>query len=184
MLFAPTGFGAYAGDLLVTDGTSGNIYAVNAASVASIFATLPVPVLGGGAVAGLRQAAFAPAGFGAYGGDLFVSVSGSQTGGGVSGSVDVVDRTGAVVAVLQQGTVGMPFDPRGLYFPNSNQLLIADTDPGILSAPPGAFTATPEPSSWILLFTVALPAALLTRSRRGRSAASEGPSPYFVTTRL
>ena len=39
------------------------------------------------------------------------------------------------VAVLLQCTVGAPFDPRGLYYPKNSQILIADTDPSILSAP-------------------------------------------------
>jgi hypothetical protein len=167
--FAPTGFGSIGGDLLVTDGASGTIYAVDSSGDVSVFASVPVPTLTGGAIAGLRQLAFAPAGFGSYGGDLFVSVSGSQFGGGTSGSVDVLNSAGALVAVLLQGAVGSPFDPRGLYFASDNQLLISDTDPGILSAPPSAFTAaTPEPSS---MLTLALGfAGIVAASRRARKA--------------
>jgi PEP-CTERM motif-containing protein len=169
--YAPTGFGSIGGDLLVTDGVSGTIYAVDSSGNVSVFANLSVPTIGGGQFAGLRQFAFAPAGFGNYGGDLFVSVSGSQFGGGTSGSVDVLNSAGALVAVLLQGAVGSPFDPRGLYFNSDNQLLIADTDPSILSAPPGAFTAaTPEPSSMLPL-GLGL-AGIVAASRRARKGCS------------
>jgi hypothetical protein len=151
MGFAPAGFGAIGGDLVVSDEDSGNVYAINALGEVSLFATLPVPTVNG-QITGLRDLAFAPAGYGAYGGDLFISVSGSQAGGGYSGSVDVLNSSGAYAAFLPEGTVGMPFDPRGLYFVNSDQLLVADTDPGILSVEPDAFAAvTPEPSSISLL---------------------------------
>ena len=164
--FAPAGFGSIGGDLLVTDGASGTIYAVNSSGSVSVFANVAVPTLTGGAVAGLRQFAFAPAGFGNYGGDLFVSLSGSQYGGGTSGSVDVLNSSDALVAVLLQGAVGAPFDPRGLYFASNSQLLISDTDPSILSAPPSAFTATPEPSTMIPLALGFV--AILVLSRRVR----------------
>jgi hypothetical protein len=166
--FAPAGFGSVGGDLLVTDGASGDIYAVDASGNVTLFASVAVPILSG-SVPGLRQIAFAPAGFGPYGGDLFVSVSGSQFGGGISGSVDVLNSSGAEVAVLQQGAVGSPFDPRGLYFSSDNQLLIADTDPSILSATPGAFTATPEPSTTIPLGLGLL--GMVFAARRGRKRA-------------
>ena len=71
---------------------------------------------------------------------------------GSLGSVDVLSGSGTLVADLVQGTVGMPFDPRGLYFVDSSQLLIADSDPSILAGTPAAFTAvTPEPSTFGLL---------------------------------
>lgn len=145
--FAPVGFGAYSGDLLVTDATSGNIYAVSSSGSVSLFATVSTPA--GVTDAGLRQVAFAPAGFGGYGGDLFVSVSGSESGGGTFGSVDVLNSSGVLIADLMQGTVGAPFDPRGLYFTSDSQLLIANADPSILAAQPAAFTATPEPATMI-----------------------------------
>jgi hypothetical protein len=167
--FAPAGFGSIGGDFLVADGASGTMYAVDSSGNVSVFANVAVPTLAGGAVAGLRQFAFAPAGFGNYGGDLFVSVSGSQFGGGTSGSVDVLNSSGALVAVLLQGAVGSPFDPRGLYFASNSQLLISDTDPSILSAPPSAFTAaTPEPST-LLPLALGL-AGLLAAARRARKA--------------
>ena len=57
---------------------------------------------------GLRQMAFAPAGFGIPGldlsGDLMVSVSGSDTGGGTFGAVIAVNSLGQVVATLELGT--------------------------------------------------------------------------------
>ena len=144
--FAPTGFvsGSSGPVLLVSDVASGAIDWVDSSGVAHLFTTVP---LFSGQV-GLRQIAFAPAGFGAYGGDLFVSVAGSAQGGGTFGSVDVIDSTGALVGVISQGTVGAPLDPRGLYFASSSQLLIADSDPSILSVTPGAVRATPEPSYW------------------------------------
>ena len=141
-MFAQSGFGLAGGDLLVSSENSGQIYRVDATGDVNLWATVPLGVN----QLGLRQMAFAPAGFGAWGGDLFVSVSGSPRGGGTFGSVDVLNASGRLVAVLSQGTVGMPFDPRGLDFENSNTLLINDGDPSILAAPPAAFTAaTPEP---------------------------------------
>jgi hypothetical protein len=169
LAFAPPGFGSIGGDLLVTDDASGDIYAVDSLGNVSLFATVPVPELSGGAIAGLRQIAFAPPGFGSYGGDLFVSVSGSEYGGGGTlGTVEVLNSSGDEIAVLAQGAAGAPLDPRGLYFPNDNQLLIADSDPSILSAPPSAFTATPEPSTIIPLALGAF--AILIASRRVRRA--------------
>jgi hypothetical protein len=146
-LFAPSGFGTLGGDLLVTDLNSGNIWAVDPSGNVTLFAT--VPLVGG--QLGLRQMAIAPASYGAYVGDLFVSAAASTTGGGLTGSVDVLTPSGAFVAVLTQGTVAAPFDPRGLYFDGA-QLLISDADPEILSAPASAFTSpTPEPSSWAMV---------------------------------
>jgi hypothetical protein len=97
--FAPAGFGSVGGDLLISDQGSGNIDAVTANGTIIPFATLP---LGFGQF-GLRQIAFAPAGFGAYGGDLFVSISGSPfntPGGGAFGSVVVVNPDGQLIATL------------------------------------------------------------------------------------
>jgi len=149
-VFAPTGFGTLGGMLLVSDAASGDIYSVDALGNVTLFTTVPI----GQGQTGLRQMAFAPAGYGSYGGDLFVSVSGSPAGGGVGGSVDVVDGSENVIAVLMQGTVGAPFDPRGLYFASSTDLLVNDADPGILIATPDAFTPTaaPEPATLAMLF--------------------------------
>ena len=98
--------------------------------------------------------AFAPVGFGAYGGDLFVSVSGSAQGGGIAGSIDVLDSSGQVIAFLAEGTVGQPYDPRGIYFPDNMHVWFADSDPSILSATSSDFTRgspVPEPSGFLLL---------------------------------
>ena len=145
--FAPPGFGSIGGDLLASDTDTGNLYAINAAGVSTLFATLPVAA----SSSGLPQFAFAPEGFGLYGGDLFVSVSGSTFGGGDLGSVDVLNSSGSLVGEILQGTVNQPFDPRGLDFVSNTQQLIADTDPGILLTPPSAVTPVPEPSSMLLL---------------------------------
>jgi hypothetical protein len=148
-VFAPAGFvpGASGTTLLVSEAAGGQIYSINSSGAATLFATVPL----GANQTGLRQMAFAPAGFGAYGGDLFVSVSGSSNGGGTYGSVDVIDSAGNLVAILTQGTAAVPFDPRGLYFESSSQLLVADTDPYILSATPAAFSAVPEPGTFGLV---------------------------------
>jgi hypothetical protein len=152
LAFAPSGFGSLAGDLLISDSNSDAIYALNPSGTLSRFTTVPF----GAGQLGLRQMAFAPAGFGAYGGDLLVSVSGSNAGGGIAGSVDILNDAGQVIAFLAEGTVGMPYDPRGLYFPDSTDVLIADADPSILSAQssdftPGSPAAAPEPASLLLL---------------------------------
>jgi len=154
-VFAPAGFipGTTGPVLLVGDIASGKIDWIDSAGNAHLFTTVP---LGVNQVA-LRQMAFAPAGFGAYGGDLFVSVSGSHAGGGTFGSVDVITSAGSLVGIISQGTVAAPFDPRGLYFASSSQLLIADADPSILSAPPSAVTATPEPATeWSVAFALGI----------------------------
>jgi hypothetical protein len=146
--FAPAGFipGTAGPVLLVSDDADGNIYWIDSSGHEHLFATVPLTA----GQTGLRQLAFAPSGFATasanYSGDLFVSVSGSAAGGGTFGSVDVLNSSGSLVAVLTQGAVGAPFDPRGLYFEGSNQLLIADADPSILSATPASFAPVPEPS--------------------------------------
>jgi hypothetical protein len=163
--FAPSGFvaGATGSVLLVSDVATGAIDWIDSSGGVHVFTT--VPLFSG--QSGLRQMAFAPAGFGSYGGDLFVSVSGSTSGGGTFGSVDVIDATGALVGIISQGTVGAPFDPRGLYFASNTQLLIADSDPSIYSAPPGAVSATPEPAYWPALLVLG---CLSSRRRLARLA--------------
>jgi hypothetical protein len=151
--FAPAGFGSIGGDLLATDGESGKVYAIDASGNVSLFDTLPVPAVTDDTT-GLRQFAFAPSGYGSYGGDLFVSVSGSSDGGGSLGSVDIVNGSGGLVGELLEGTVGQPYDPRGLYFASNTQLLVGNAEPGeILSVTQDNFTSTvtPEPSSVSLL---------------------------------
>ena len=148
LAFAPSGFGAFGGDLLVSDSNSGagTIYAIN--SSGALAGTFTVPV---DKTQGLREMAFAPADFPLYGGDIFVSVAASSGfGAGLDGAVDVLSLSGALVAVLEEGTVGAPFDPRGLAFADG-QVLIGDSDPEILEASPEAFTPVPEPCSMALL---------------------------------
>jgi hypothetical protein len=153
--FAPAGFvpGTTSPVLLVSDVNSGAIDWIDSSGNAHLFTTIP---LAPGQV-GLRQIAFAPAGFGQYGGDLFVSVAGSAQGGGTFGSVDVIDAHGNLVGIISEGAVDAPFDPRGLDFVSNNQLLIADSDPSIYSAPPAAVSAVPEPGTALFApFAVAL----------------------------
>jgi hypothetical protein len=100
---------------------------------------------------GDRQMVFAPAGFPTYGGDLLVSVSGSNAGGGVAGSIDVLNSSGGILAYLATGVAGAPYDPRGLFFPDSTDLWVNNADPGIFSAQSSDFTpgspVTPVPTA-------------------------------------
>ena len=149
LAFAPTNFGAVGGNLLVSQDFGTSIVAINSAGQASIFATLP----NASPSFGLRQMGFAPAGFGIYGGDLLVSVSGSSFGGGQVGALDVLNSSGQLVAVLLQGTSFSTFDPRGFVFTGANQILISDTGDPILIASPSDFgpATVPEPPSLVML---------------------------------
>jgi hypothetical protein len=145
--FAPQGFGAVGGELLATDGGTGRIFAIDSTGNATLFTTVTL----GLNQPGLRQIAFAPAGFGSYGGDLFVSISGSGAGGGTFGALVVVDGTGNEIATLIVGTQVSAFDPRGLFFPDSQNLLISSSDPIYHGKPQDFQSTTPEPAS-VLLF--------------------------------
>jgi hypothetical protein len=155
--FAPTTFGAYAGDLFVSDVGSGNLYALNAAGKASLFAALPLPV--GFTQPGLRQFAWAPEGFTLpdgqdLGGDLFVSIAAQNGGGGSSGEIDVLNAEGDTVAHYLEGADETPLDPRGLFFVDNTTLLVANADPGIQELTPGDFvrgSPAPEPSTWAMM---------------------------------
>lgn len=150
LAFAPSGFGAVGGDLLISDVFTNTIYALSPSGSLSVFTTVP---FGPGQV-GLRQMAFAAPGPDLYAGDLFVSVSGSGQGGGIAGSVDVLDPAGGVVAYLAQGSVGAPYDPRGILFPDATHVLIADSDPSIIDASITDFTPgspIPEPATLFLV---------------------------------
>jgi hypothetical protein len=150
--FAPTGFGAHGGDLFVSQVSTGEIDVINAQGVATRFTTLALPPQSN---TGLRQIAFAPAGFGTYGGDLFVSVAGYNGGGGLYGAIDVLNGSGQVVAHYSQGSALDPLDPRGLYFTTHDTLLFANADPQIVAASPGDFVpgpaGVPEPAAWTLM---------------------------------
>jgi hypothetical protein len=143
---APQGFGAFAGDLLVSDGASGNIFAIDAQGNANLFATVPL----GLNQPGLRQMTFAPNGFGSYGGDLVLSISGSGAGGGTFGAVVVLDANGNEIAQLIVGTQVDAFDPRGLLFADNQTLLISSSDPIFLGTPQD-FRPIPEPTTLFLL---------------------------------
>jgi hypothetical protein len=165
LVFAPVAFGSVGGDLLVSDSVSGKIWAVSPSGTVTLFAT--VPLLAG--QFGNRQMAFAPAGFPTYAGDLFVSVSGSNFGGGLAGSVDVLNSSGGLVAFLAIGVDGSPYDPRGLLFPNSTTLWVNDADAGIFSAVSSDFTPTPVPAA-LPLFATAIGGLGLLGWRRKRKA--------------
>ncbi len=145
-VMAPQGFGAFGGDLLVTDAASGHIFAIDAQGNVNLFATVPL----GLNQPGLRQMAFAPAGFGAYGGDLFLSISGSGAGGGTFGALVALDGNGNEIAQLIVGTQLSAFDPRGLFFPDDQTLLISSSDPIYLGTPQD-FQPVPEPTTLLLL---------------------------------
>ena len=139
---APQGFGAFGGDLLVSDGSSGNIFAIDPQGNASLFANVPRGIN----QPGLRQMTFAPNGFGTYGGDLVLSISGSGAGGGTFGAVVVLDANGNVIAQLIVGTQVDAFDPRGLLFADNQTLLISSSDP-IYLATLDDFRPIPEPTT-------------------------------------
>jgi hypothetical protein len=155
--FAPTTFGAHAGDLFVSDVASGNLYVLDAAGDASLFASLPLPV--GFTEPGLRQFAWAPTGFTLpdgedLGGDLFVSIAAQNGGGGSSGEIDVLNAAGDTVAHYLEGGGEAPLDPRGLLFIDPTTLLVANADPGIQELGPRDFVGgspAPEPSTWAMM---------------------------------
>jgi hypothetical protein len=121
---APTGFGPVGGTLLVSDAGAGGIYSVNPTGKVSLFTTIPLGTDQGG----LRQMAFAPAGWGKYSGDLFVSLQTRE--------IDIVGRNGSII-----GKISGSFNSRGLLFTTISgdpTLLFSDTaSGGILKAGPG-----------------------------------------------
>jgi hypothetical protein len=150
--FAPAGWGAAGGEMLVSDAISGKIDAIDASGNLTNFVNLADvnPAFG------LRQMAFAPAGFlpGFNESLLFVSESGSGGGGGTLGDVLALDSSGEIVAQLRTDLGLSKFDPRGLLFPGDGTLLISDTSDPIRVADASAFqppTAVPEPSSMAIL---------------------------------
>src|SRR5262249_33472948 len=168
LAFAPSGFGGAAGQLLVDDAFTGNIFAIDSSGHSSPFAT--IPLLAG--QTGLRQMLFAPTdfllGLGIPGDLLLVSVAGSLAGGGTLGDVLALDTQGTVVASLRVIDDLDAFDPRGMTLAPDGSLLVSDTSDPIISATAGDFrpgrfaNAAPEPSI-LLLFVAGLAGLLATR---------------------
>lgn len=166
--FAPSNFGAYSGDLFVSDGLTGDVYVVLPDGSTVLFATLPLP--SGFSKPGLRQIAFAPSNFSVpcqtdpnaaptlCSGDLFVSVSPQDNGGGNNGYIEALNATGQLDAgyVYQAGGSGNPLAPRGLTFDGST-LYVANADPGVNTLatndflPAAQFETIPEPGSMSML---------------------------------
>lgn len=169
--FAPAGFGNLAGKLLVSDAGSSAINAVSSDGSVSHFANVPLNP----GQTGLRQMAFAPIDYfsylGARGDVLLVSVSGSRFGGGSLGSVLGLDSNGNVVVHLIIGGVLQKFDPRGLLFTDSGNLLISDTSDPLLIAHPSNFGAGPEsvPEPGVMAFLFSGMAAIFFRRVRRTS---------------
>jgi hypothetical protein len=134
----------------VSDVASGNLYVLDAAGDASLFASLPLPL--GFTQPGLRQFAWALAGFTLpdgedLGGDLFVSIAAQNGGGGLSGEIDVLNAAGQTVAHYLEGGGATPLDPRGLLFIDPTTLLVANADPGVQELAPADFVGgSPRPS--------------------------------------
>jgi hypothetical protein len=149
LAFAPAGFGALGGDLFVTNGVTNEIAVVRGDGTVSPFAT--IPLLPG--QTGLRQLEFSPSGFlPGFGESLFVSVSGSASGGGTLGDVLALDSSGQIVARLRTDLGLQKFDPRGLHFIDNQRLLVSDASDPILLVTPAAFQGrVPEPTTFSLL---------------------------------
>jgi hypothetical protein len=165
--FAPAGWGVVGGDMLVSDAISGKIEAIDASGNITNFVNLTEvnPAFG------LRQMAFAPAGFlpGFDESLLFVSVSGSGGGGGTLGDIVALDSSGSVVAHLRTDLGLTKFDPRGLLFRDDGQLLISDTSDPILIGDASDFQPIPEPSSLAMLGSGLMSVAACWARRRSRS---------------
>lgn len=110
--------------LIVSDAGGGGIYTVDPAGNIKLFTTIPL----GTGQSGLRQVAFAPKGWGKYGGNLFVSVN--------TRDIDIVNRDGVII-----GKITGAFNPRGMLFTTIGgkpTLLFSNSAAGnILKAGPG-----------------------------------------------
>jgi hypothetical protein len=168
LAFAPEEFGTVGGSLLVegyvTETGEDVILSIDSAGNISHFTTIPMTE----GQRGLRQMSFAPPDFGDYGGELFVSVSGSSQGGGALGSLHAVNSNGSIVATLKAGSQLDKFDPRGVFFREDGMLLISDASDPILIAGADDFAAVPEPASivvWSLLATLGITLGWRRRTR-------------------
>ena len=172
LAFSSSGFipGTTGQVLLADDGNSGAIDWIDSSGNVNYFTTIPLP----DGDPGLRQMAVAPSGFGAYGGDLLVSVAAINGAGGTFGALDVVNGQGNIVATLSQGALGAALNPRGLYFESNSQLLVANADPSIYSVSPSDFVAAPEPGTFGAV-SLALGIAAIFFYRRSASRAAYLP---------
>jgi hypothetical protein len=182
-VFAPQGFGAFGGSLLIGDGQATpedifdnplsevvEILSIRSDGAFEVFATVPLRRAQIDQFAGLRQMAFVPDGFGDLSGLLLVSVSGSNYGGGVLGALYALDETGTVVKALRVGSEFDKFDPRGFFFTDDGRILISDASDPILVATVDEFVdfVIPEPATSILALAAAAIATLRTWVRRRR----------------
>jgi hypothetical protein len=129
-VLAGASFGEVGGvSLFVSDAVGGGLYTVDTAGHIRLFTTIPL----GTGQSGLRQIAFAPKGWGRWGGNLFVSVN--------TRDIVVVNRDGVVI-----GKISGAFNPRGLLFTTiagKPTLLFSNTAVGnILAAGPGDVVPT------------------------------------------
>jgi hypothetical protein len=172
--FAPSsGFASLSGDLFVSASQDNKINVVRPDGTTSLFAS--IPLLPG--QTGLRQLAFAPAGFlPGFGPLLFASVSGSTNGGGTLGDLVALDSTGAIVASLRQNLGLTKFDPRGVFFTSggTNVLINDASDAAVYVALPSDFlvvASVPEPATIVLLgIGLAVVAGVAWPRRRNRDA--------------
>jgi hypothetical protein len=144
LAFAPSNFGKAAGQMLVSDSGSGNLYAVTSSGQSSLFATLPFNGQGG-----LRQMAFSGSDFGRFSNDLFVSVSASSFGGGQLGSILVLNGSGTVIGTYLAGSQATAFDPRGITFIGNGEVLISDASDPLYLASISDFRVVPEPTTLV-----------------------------------
>jgi hypothetical protein len=174
--FAPQRFGQFGGDLFVTDAQAEFVYVVKPNGSASVFAGVSLPTGGFPIAAGLPQIAFAPAHFGKYGGDMFVSGIAQLMGGnGTFGDIVVLNGRGQEVATFDQGSVAQPFYPIGLHFAVVNGVTeLLATNGGQIDAiaassfKPTGTAAAPEidPASAAGALTLLLGALAVLRSGR------------------